>query len=289
LTVQLFINHLEGQAPGPLPPEAWPLRLPNREPELREWQAIEHIFREGLFAGADHTALLSPMFPAKTGISFGEVASFVVNNPGYDVYLFDAGAHYRYYTFNVREWFDIVIPGYGTKFIECFAQIGETIEFATLVRSLPGNSVNANAWVGNARFWRAVIGDAVRLIATLRARPVVWRSLCEPVITNGTIYPFLPLVLENFVPHWLTTRPGMAVKAWPYDRDYVLARCKRSLERPFISGFYDLINDWDAAGDWGPDRRAFLRDIAQAILRQWRSSNECMVYPWTGKRIGPAR
>lgn len=286
-TVRLFINYLEDQVAEALPPQAQPLRMSNREPELREWQAIEHIHRQGLFAGADYTALLSPMFPIKTGLSFAQIAAFVEDSPGYDVYLFDAGPHYRYYSFNMFEWFDTALPGYGTKFIECLAQAGEAVDVAGMGRSRPENSVLSNAWVGSGRFWRMVIGDAVALIETLRVRPAVWRSQCEPVITNGRTFPFLPLVLESYVPHWLTTHPGMTVKAWPYDRDYVLARCNRALERPFVSGFYDLINEWDAAGDWSQDKRTFLRDITRAILRQWRSSNDHLTYPWTGERIAP--
>lgn len=289
MSVQLFVNLLDGPAPDSLPPQARPLRTPNPEPELREWQAIERIYRDRLFEEADYTALLSPRFPDKTGLSFARVVSFIAENPGHDVYLFDHGPQFRYYTYNLVEQCDHILPGYGVRFVECFAQVGEDVSLATLGRSLPENSINGNGWVGNARFWREVIGDAVRLIETLRARPEFWRFMCEPVVHNGFVYPYLPFVFERFVSYWLMTRTGLSVKPFPYDLDYVLARCVRPLEQRFVAGFHDLFNQWDAAGPWSPDRRDFVRDISLAFHRQLRGANDHMVYPWTGERIRPVQ
>jgi hypothetical protein len=287
VTVQLFVNYLESQMPGPLPLQARPAGAPNREPELREWQAIEHIYRERLFEAADHTGLLSPMFPAKTGLSFADAIAFIEDNPGCDVYLFDFGAQKRYYNFNIFERCEHAFPGFQARFAECFSHIGEDVDFASLGRSLPGNSVCGNMWVGNTRFWREVVAEAVRLIAAIRSRPSVWQFLCEPVVHNGFIHPYLPYLLERFVPYWLMTRRGISVKNWPYDKAYVLARCVRPLERAFVLGFYDLFNEWDPAGPWSPDRRAFIHDLSLAFHRQLRSANDHMVYPWTGERIAP--
>jgi hypothetical protein len=289
VTVQLYINYLEGQPCGQLPPQARPAAVPNRQLELREWQAIGHIYREGLFAGADHTALLSPKFPLKTGLSFETVVAFVEENPGSDVYLFDHGAQLRYYNFNLFQESEAICPGFGARFIECFAQVGEAADFAALGRSRPDTCVCGNGWIGNARFWREVIGEAIRLIDAVRARPAVWRFLCEPAVLNGQIYPYLPLVLERFVPYWLMTRSGISVKAYPYDKDYVLARCVRPLERPMVSGFYELFNGWDEAGPWSPDKRAFIGDLSRAFHRQLHGANDHMIYPWSGERITPVR
>jgi hypothetical protein len=241
VTVQLFINHLEGQAAGLLPPEARSLLLPNREAELREWQAIEHIYRERLFEQADHTALLSPKFPVKTGLSFDQVVSFIRDNPGHDVYLFDHGAQFRYYTYSLFEQSEASNPGFVQKFIACLGQIGEIPDVAGLGRSLPGNCICGNGWVGNARFWREVVGDAARLIAAIRSRPAVWRMLCEPTVLNGHVYPQLPMILERFVPWWLMTRGGLSVTHWPYDKAYVLARCVRPREHPVVEGLPQCI------------------------------------------------
>jgi hypothetical protein len=179
MTVQLYINYLEGQPAGLLPPQARPANVANRQPELREWQAIEHIYREGLFAGADHTALLSPKFPLKTGLSFETVIAFVEENPGSDVYLFDHGAQLRYYNFNLFQESEAICTGFGGRFIECFAQIGEDVDIAALGRSRPDTCICGNGWIGNARFWREVIGDAIRLIDEVRARPAVYRRFLE--------------------------------------------------------------------------------------------------------------
>jgi hypothetical protein len=289
VTVQLYVNYLEGQTPGPLPPQARPAGVPNREPELREWQAIEHIYREGLFEAAGYTALLSPRFPVKTGIAFEQVVSFIEDNPGHDVYLFDLGAQKRYYNYNIFERCENAFPGFQARFAECFSQIGEDVDFASLSRSVPGNSICGNGWCGNARFWRDVIGEAVRLIGTIRTRPSVWQLLCEPLVHNGFVHPYLPYLLERFVPYWLMTRRGISVKAWPYDKAFVLGRCVRPLERPIVEGFYNLFNEWDAAGPWSPDRRTFIRDLSLAFHRQLRSANDHLVYPWTGERIAPVR
>lgn len=289
VTVQLFINFLDGQSPGPLPPQARPAGAPNGEPELREWQAIEYIYRQDMFTGADYTGLLSPKFPLKSGLSFDQVVSYVQQNPGHDVYLFDAGPHYRYYSFNLFERVEDAMPGFKAKFTECLGQVGETVDFAALGRGLPNNTVIGNGWIGNAKFWREVVGDGVRLIETLRARRNVWRILCEPLIFNGQIYPFLPGLLELFVPYWLMTRDGISVNAYPYDKDYVLARCVRPLEKPLVAGFYELFNRWDEAGPWSSDKRQFIGDISRAFFRQLRSANDHMVYPWTGERIRPVK
>jgi hypothetical protein len=289
VSVQLFVNYLEGQTPGPMPPQARPAGVPNREPELREWQAIEQIHRRGLFEATEHTALLSPRFPIKTGIAFDQVVAFIEDNPGYDVYLFDFAAQARYYNFNIFDQSENAFPGFQARFIECLAQVGEDVSLTTLGRSLPDNCVCGNGWCGNARFWREVVGDAVDLIGTIRSRPAVWRYLCEPVVHNGFVYPYLPFVLERFVSWWLMTRSGISVKPWPYDKAYVLGRCVRPLERPFVEGFHDLFNEWDAAGPWSPDKQAFVRDLSLAFHRQLRGANDHLVYPWTGERIAPVR
>lgn len=289
MAVRLFINLIEDQTPARLPPEAVPFRAPNPMPELREWQAIEKIYREGLFADADHTGLLSPKFPVKTRVSYARALSFVADNPGHDVYFFDHGSHLRYYNFNIFERCENAFPGYGAKFIECFGQIGEDVDFASLGRSLPDNTVNGNFWIGNARFWREVIGDAIRLIEAIRAWPAVWRYLCEPVIFNGRVYPYLPFVFERFVSYWLMTRGGLSVKAYPYDRDELHALCVRPLERQFVAGFRDLFDAWDEAGRWSPDRQAFIRDVSSAVHRYLRSSNAHMTSPWSGERIQPVK
>lgn len=289
MAVRIFVNYLEGQASGQLPPEARPVRISNREPELREWQAIEHIYREGLYRNADHTALLSPMFPVKTGLSFEQVTTLVEDNPDFDVYLFDFGAQIRYYNYNIFEQSECAFPGFKTKFVECFTQIGENPNFHGLGRSLPDNCICGNGWCGNDRFWREVIGDAVRLIEAIRRNAKVRKSLCEPVVHNGFVYPYLPFLLERFVSYWLMTRGGMSVKAWPYDKAYILGRCVRPLEAPIVEGFYELFNEWDAAGPWSPDRREFIGDLSRAFHRQLRAANDHLVYPWTGERIAPVR
>jgi hypothetical protein len=287
VTVQLYINSLEGRPPGPLPPQAQPAGVSNREPELREWQAIEHIYRERLFEAAHHTGLLSPMFPAKTGVSFAETVAFVEDNPGHDVYFIDHGAQFRYYNYNLLEQCEHILPGYYQRFTQCYGLIGIEPDFATLGRSLPETTINGNGWIGNVRFWREVVGEAVRLIGLVRQRPALWRFLCEPAVFNGTVYPYMPFIFERFVTYWMMTRGGFSVKAWPYDKAYVLDRCVRVLERPIVQGFHDLFNQWDAEGPWSPDRREFMRDLSRAVFRQWRSANDHMVYPWSGERIAP--
>lgn len=289
MTVQIFVNYIDGQIPGPLPPQARPAGVPNRVPELREWQAIEHIYREGLYGSADHTALLSPMFPIKTGVSFERVVAFVEINPGYDVYFIDHGAQFRYYNFNMLEQCEHLLPGYYRRFTECYGLIGIEPDFATLGRSLPETTINGNGWIGNARFWKEVVGEAVRLIGLTRERSALWQFLCEPVVFNGTVYPYMPFILERFVTYWMMTRGGFSVKAWPYDKAYVLGRCVRLLERPIVEGFFELFNEWDASSHWSPDRREFMRDLSLALVRQWQGSGDQAVYPWTGERAAPVR
>jgi hypothetical protein len=289
MSLRIFVNLLDGQAPDRLPPEALPLRLPNAEPELREWQAIEHVYRQGLFRDSEFTGLLSPKFPLKTGVAFDEAVAFVRANPGYDAYLFDHGPQYRYYNFNIFEFTENLTPGILGKFAECLALVGETADIASLGRSLPENSVHSNSWIGNAIFWTEMVGRAVAILDAVRASPAARRSLREPVIVNGTVYPFLPCVVERYVPYWLMTRPDCRAKAWPHDKAAVLARCVRPLERHFVEGFHDLFNQWDAAGAWSPDRERFIRDISRAFHRQLWSANDHLVYPWTGERIQPVK
>jgi hypothetical protein len=287
MTVQLFINLLDGQNAGPLPPQARAYRTANLVPELRELQAIGAIHRDRLFAEAEYTGVFSPKFPVKTRLTYDQVVSFIADNPGHDVYLFDHGAPLRYYNFNLLERCENVFPGFEAKFIEAFAETGEDVDFSALGRSLPDNTVNGNFWAGNARFWREVIGDALRLIEAIHARPAVWRRLCEPVVANGSVYPYLPFILERYVSYWLMTRTGMDARGYPRDREGVLGLCVRSLERPLVSAFHDLFNEWDAAGAWTDDRRTLASDLSRAFHRQLRGSGESLINPWSRERIGP--
>jgi hypothetical protein len=58
----------------------------------------------------------------------------------------------------------------------------------------------------------------------------------------------------------------------------------RPLERPFVEGFYEMFEQWDAGGAWSPDKRAFMHDISLAFHRQLRCASDHMIYPWTGER-----
>lgn len=212
-----------------------PLAVSNERADWREFSILVDLFRQGVFRRHDLTGLFSPRFGFKTRLTGKDVFDFVAGHPGADVYLFNAGADFPYYCYNIWMQGETSHPGIIERARALLDACAVNLPISpTQGRNGPDTLCFSNFWLGGQRVWDDYVGGVLHPIATFveahPGHPAVQRVMEGTFHTSPT--PFLPFIVERLFSTWLVhARPAVrAIRLDPlvqahsdYERDIVIA------------------------------------------------------------------
>ncbi|WP_075214744.1 hypothetical protein [Mongoliimonas terrestris] len=226
-------------------------------PDRREVHHMWRFWQAGHHDKADYTGLLSPKFPQKTGMTSGDIVRYIELHPGYDVYFFNPYPQHPYWMFNVWNHGEVFHPGLQRLADTIFQAAGHKFRTEDLPRNGPDTLLFCNYWVGSAKFWNEYMTFVDGLIRAIDSNP----ALANAALSSA-LYPepatFFPFFFERTFSAFLTLRRDLKAKAFTYSRAEIRGRNLTDIEKIIIYQWGDMIDEWDASGVFGPDRRRFL-------------------------------
>ena len=224
-------------------------------PDRREIHHMLKFYRSGAYKESTYSGLFSPKFSAKAKISGKQFIDFIEANPGYDVYFVNPFPHLTYFNFNVWEQGELVSPGLCDLANEVLKAAGHSVDVRALPRNKADTALYCNFWVGNERFWDEFMRFISGLDAGIELLPEVTRAQVfgkAPYLTLATYYPF---IFERMFSTFLLFRRDLAVLPYPCPREEFGRYYFSEMEELLIREWGTMIETWDAAGVYAPDKR----------------------------------
>ncbi len=189
----------------------------NERPEWHEFWVFRQIFQQQLHLDATYTGNVSGKFRQKARITGEEFLTFILKNPGYDVYFVDPYSYNADMYRNVWYQGEIWHPGLMKIAQQVINNAGIRVDLAKLVNTQE-TSAYCNYWAGNALFWQEYMNFAnpvftyIEEQATAEEREI----LCQSVYKSRSGVNFKPFIIERLFSTLLALRPDLKALRYPY-------------------------------------------------------------------------
>lgn len=207
-------------APGQVlaDPAFRPLHLLNNPaPAWREFRILVDMHRTGAHRKCEFTALLSPKFGLKTGLTGDAFGAFIADHLGADICLANPFPQLAYFSFNVWMQGEIAHPGLVERAQDVLLASGVELEIDTKVRHSARELCYSNFWAGTERFWDMYVGEVLVPLADFLTREPTHRA-ARAVLENTPHTdpsPFLPFIVERLVTTYLASRNNVTIAQYP--------------------------------------------------------------------------
>ena len=213
--IAIFQNNYQENLPQV--PGTTPLKTNNDSPDLFEQQAIYDLYDSGLYKKYSYTSLLSPKFFEKTRITGFSVKRVIIENPGYDIYLFNPFLFASACYFDIWEQGDMHHPGLKSIASKTLLDICD-LDIRDTEAQRFEKDVFCNYWVGSKYFWDSFIPLSKKFSNhAKRNRETFFHSTDY----NNSKTPIYTFFMERLVTSFLCSNPTVKVYShYLFDRTH---------------------------------------------------------------------
>ena len=228
--------------------------------------------KRSLADAQDLCGLFSFQFERKTRLDGQTVLRHIEENPGYDGYLYNWHAARPYLGWNIWHTTDAMYPGFLAHGQAVIDAAGYDLRLDQLDRQTADRLVFSNAWIGSARLWDAFITFMRPLRDAVEADHALYDRLMQPFSVHGhRRYPYLPIVFERLSMTFFLVQRDLTFCAYRRTREDRLRQAFMPLEHEIITGFADMIDAWDAAGDLDAAQRGVMDNLTRIMGDHYRA------------------
>ena len=231
-------------------------------PQGRETAHALDFWRRGSHRGHQVSAVLSAKFSRKARLRPEQFVEFIEKNPGYDVWFVNPWPHLRYFAFNIWEQGEEYHSGLCERAGRLLEAAKQPVAMDTFPRSRVESLLFCNFWAGTGEFWDRFMTAVQSLWEAAGKVPEVYDRTGH--YTDVTFFPF---ILERYFTTFLERNRDIRVCAWRHSGDEIIGRCGTEGEIAFLRKWIPIIDEWDRAGEYGPEQRQLFRDSGK-ISRQ---------------------
>jgi hypothetical protein len=237
----------------------------NPRPELREWDVWDREHATIAAQGLDYWGYVSWKFKEKTGLQGHQAFSFINDNPGYDVYLFNPCILNEAVFANSWEQGDLHHPNISDIGNSFFKKIGYTDVDVKNILLDRNKIVFANYVVGSREFWTRFM-TFTRKIFTEAETDLEFKHL---VFGHGLSnyahdksLPNFTFLIERLIPTFIELE-GFSSLAYSYTHETVLPKYRPIFDEiQALSSLKEAINRYDSDelySVWNYYRHALLQ------------------------------
>jgi hypothetical protein len=236
----------------------------NKRPDLREWYTWNEVYNNPIKDNLTHWGFFSWKFKQKTNLNSNQVFTFIQNNPGYEVYLFNPCILNEACFINPWEQGDLYHPNIsdiGNTFLK---KIGyKSIDVKTL--NIDKNiAIFANFIVGSKLFWDKFMLFTHKLFTEAEKDENFKVNVFSNGLSNYSYDKSLPnftFLIERLLPTFIYIE-NIKCKTFQYSKDIVLPKYLPYYEDIHaLSELKVLINKYQSEelyGIWNYYRHKFL-------------------------------
>lgn len=205
----------------------------NPEPLRREFYLQEQVY--STLKENEHVGIFSPKFYEKTKLTGLGVRKFILDNKGYDVYLFNPFPTNAYWSYNCWDHAEMRHPGILNKTQKMFSGCFD-LDINSIPRMDRSVLQYSSFWVGSKKFWDEYIK--------------FWLPCSEFLLRDGALtepsyfcsefkLSYYPYILERMFSTFLLMRPDISYKSFFYNREEEEKMC----DLDFLPDLYRNVRD----------------------------------------------
>lgn len=203
-------------------------------------EVIQKSRPEGYFG------LLSPKFSDKSKISIKQVRQHIVDNPGYDIYLFNPFPSLVYQSLNVWTQGECRHNGIIDLAQNLFNEAKFSMDIKAKHRNSSKNTVYCNYWVASKEFFDDYIKVVRKLDSAIESMPYSDKNKYFSETTYCTSACFYPFIFERVICSFLLLHDEYKVKPYIYDHDSPIFNDSKKIHRKFYKkGLHLYFDYWE--------------------------------------------
>lgn len=183
----------------------------NPLPDLREYYLFQKIYETLPDIKSKYIGLFSNKFGRKTYLTGGDVKKFILDNDGYDVYLFNPYPYEDDIFYNIWSHGEYYHPGIFELAQNALQSIYPNLNLHDLNRCRE-KAIFCNFWVGSKTFWHEYI-NFLKPIANLMQLKKEYFS--STTYERGPT-PYFPFIIERLLTFYLVMNAKWKVKSYIY-------------------------------------------------------------------------
>lgn len=199
----------------------------NPHPELFETLHFVNFYNSKRYLEADYVGIVSHKFGQKTNVSGEEFISFILSNPGYDVYFINPFPYYAYTWHNIWDHGEACHKGIKRLAQDLFDKAGYGIDISKLEQHGAATLLFCNYWAGNARFWEVYMEFVTPLFELITEKMDKTERQKYFALTTYLEHklPFFPFIFERLFSTLLSTRKDILSCPFLYTKGGILRQC----------------------------------------------------------------
>lgn len=200
----------------------------NPYPEFCETLHFLNFYNLKRYLEADYVGIVSHKFGQKTNIAGKQFISFILNNPGYDVYFINPFPYNVYTWHNIWDHGEACHKGIKRLTQNLFDKAGYGIDISKLGRQGAETLLFCNYWVGSARFWEIYMEFVTPLFELITQKMDETERQRYFARTSYLEYkfPFFPFIFERLFSTLLSTRQDILSCPFLYTKRGILKQCQ---------------------------------------------------------------
>lgn len=196
--------------------------------DLRELLAFEYFCKHRIWAQHSVSGLFSPRFTQKTGITGTQLQQFVLNNPGYDAYLFHPYPRELQLQNTFLDLAELEHPGLTSALDQVWLLLLGRQRPTVQLPQQQHMCCHCNYIMATPVFWQAYSQFALGFMRLLRSPQGQFLLQATPYTLSKTNDSFLPMAVfafERALSHWIAEQ----------------------VEPAQVLSYTDICNDWRAS------------------------------------------